>query len=141
MPPTFKRPCSGCGNPTMTISGVCHRCSRAQKDAAIGDRYCALCTAVIATDRRASSYCSWACVMQATSIASKASTVLRNAINKGKAPAMAPETLCVDCGAKATDFDHRDYTKPLDVEPVCRACNIRRGPALKFFATQQSEAA
>ena len=37
---------------------------------------------------------------------------------------------CVDCGANATDYDHRDYNKPLDVEPVCRSCNIRRGNAV-----------
>lgn len=37
---------------------------------------------------------------------------------------------CVDCGDAATDYDHRDYNKPLDVEPVCRACNLRRGPAI-----------
>lgn len=39
------------------------------------------------------------------------------------------QCLCVDCGAKATDYDHRDYNKPIDVEPVCRSCNLKRGPA------------
>lgn len=38
--------------------------------------------------------------------------------------------LCVDCGKQAFDYDHRDYLKPLDVVPVCRGCNVRRGPAL-----------
>jgi len=37
---------------------------------------------------------------------------------------------CVDCGAQAFDYDHRDYRKPLEIEPVCRSCNIKRGPAL-----------
>jgi hypothetical protein len=37
---------------------------------------------------------------------------------------------CVDCGKQARDYDHRDYLKPLDVAPVCRGCNQRRGPAL-----------
>ncbi len=36
---------------------------------------------------------------------------------------------CVDCGDPATDYDHRDYSRPLDVQPVCRACNFARGPA------------
>ena len=36
---------------------------------------------------------------------------------------------CVDCGRKARDYEHRDYDEPLKVEPVCRACNIARGPA------------
>ena len=37
------------------------------------------------------------------------------------------ELKCVDCGAQAVHYDHRDYQKPLDVEPVCQACNIKRG--------------
>lgn len=42
----------------------------------------------------------------------------------------APDTLvCVDCGKPAQAYDHRDYTKPLDVQPVCDGCNVRRGPA------------
>ena len=34
---------------------------------------------------------------------------------------------CVDCGDPAECWDHRDYTKPLDVEPVCSICNTKRG--------------
>lgn len=37
---------------------------------------------------------------------------------------------CADCGKPATDYDHRDYSKPLDVQPVCRSCNKLRGPAI-----------
>lgn len=37
---------------------------------------------------------------------------------------------CADCGGAAIEYDHRDYDKPLVVEPVCRRCNIRRGPAM-----------
>lgn len=37
---------------------------------------------------------------------------------------------CVDCGEPANEYDHRDYMKPLAVEPVCRACNQARGPGL-----------
>lgn len=36
---------------------------------------------------------------------------------------------CVDCGRPAMHYDHRDYTKPLNVVPVCRSCNVMRGPA------------
>ena len=36
---------------------------------------------------------------------------------------------CVDCGSVAMDYDHRSYARPLDVAPVCRSCNQRRGPA------------
>lgn len=37
---------------------------------------------------------------------------------------------CTDCGGASLHYDHRDYRKPLDVEPVCRKCNYKRGPAL-----------
>jgi hypothetical protein len=38
---------------------------------------------------------------------------------------------CADCAEfMASEYDHRDYTKPLQVDPVCRACNSKRGPAL-----------
>lgn len=35
--------------------------------------------------------------------------------------------ICVDCGRNAECYDHRDYSKPLDVDPVCLGCNSRRG--------------
>lgn len=38
----------------------------------------------------------------------------------------ASQFFCVDCGAKAREYDHRDYNKPLDVEPVCSSCNQKR---------------
>lgn len=37
---------------------------------------------------------------------------------------------CSDCPKQAECYDHRDYTKPLQVDPVCRSCNLRRGPAI-----------
>lgn len=36
---------------------------------------------------------------------------------------------CSYCGKRATQYDHRDYNKPLDVNPVCQSCNIKLGPA------------
>lgn len=37
---------------------------------------------------------------------------------------------CVDCDQWATDWEHRDYDKPLAVEPTCASCNFLRGPAV-----------
>jgi hypothetical protein len=37
---------------------------------------------------------------------------------------------CADCGNPASQYDHRDYTKPLEVAPVCAGCNVRRGAAI-----------
>lgn len=36
---------------------------------------------------------------------------------------------CADCGEQAEQYEHRDYSKPLEVEPVCRSCNWHRGTA------------
>lgn len=33
---------------------------------------------------------------------------------------------CTDCAKQATCYDHRDYGRPMDVEPVCLSCNSRR---------------
>lgn len=41
----------------------------------------------------------------------------------------AAEHICADCGKQARDWDHRDYTKPLEVVAVCHSCNVRRPPA------------
>ena len=51
------------------------------------------------------------------------------AIRQGLLP-RADTCICADCGAAASEWEHRDYLKPLDVEPICRSCNNKRGPAL-----------
>lgn len=58
-----------------------------------------------------------------------AMSAVANAIRDGR---LAPPSdfQCVDCGAPARQYDHRDYSKPLSVEPVCRSCNLNRGPAV-----------
>lgn len=61
---------------------------------------------------------------------SRASALVHRAVRKGELPSLKGGAVaCVDCGNPAAHYDHRDYTKPLDVQPVCRACNIRRGRA------------
>lgn len=46
---------------------------------------------------------------------------------------------CVDCKKiRATEWEHRNYNKPLDVEPVCHSCNLQRGSAMyKITVTKQ----
>lgn len=61
------------------------------------------------------------------------------AIRLGFLPPIA-QCVCVDCGAPAKHYDHRDYSKPLDVEPVCHACNVRRGPAISFASEVAEQA-
>lgn len=61
---------------------------------------------------------------------SRAHAAVAKAIRDG---ALRPprEFQCVDCYRDAEVYDHRDYTKPLDVQPVCRGCNLCRGPAIQ----------
>lgn len=56
---------------------------------------------------------------------------IHSLVRRGKLP-KASELSCVDCGKGATDYDHRDYTKPLEVEPTCRSCNRKRGPGYPY---------
>lgn len=57
----------------------------------------------------------------------KAGAIVLQAVIDGKLP--HPRTLrCKDCAHWAKLYDHRDYDKPLKVEPVCWRCNKLRGP-------------
>lgn len=57
-------------------------------------------------------------------IAAVAQAIRRGQLVKAKV------LVCTDCGKQARDWDHRDYRRPLDVQAVCRPCNLKRGPAL-----------
>lgn len=69
--------------------------------------------------------------LQYSPTAYKSHKYVAAAIRDGYLPRPSSLT-CLDCGAPAQAYDHRDYNKPLDVEPVCHACNVKRGPALPF---------
>ena len=56
---------------------------------------------------------------------------VHNAIKRGVIPP-AKACVCVDCGKPARHYDHRDYNKPLEVEPVCISCNMMRGAAIPY---------
>lgn len=60
----------------------------------------------------------------------RASQAVFRAIKKGKLPAPSTKQ-CMDCSNQAQYYDHRSYAYGLDLDvvPVCRACNFRRGPA------------
>lgn len=61
----------------------------------------------------------------------EAAALMRRAIMRGVL--VPPQTLtCYDCGRPARGYDHRDYTKPLIVHPVCARCNRLRGPAAQL---------
>ena len=60
------------------------------------------------------------------------------AILRGELPP-AKDCLCIDCGNQARHYDHRDYNKPLEVEPVCPRCNFFRGPAIRYGKTADGD--
>lgn len=49
-------------------------------------------------------------------------------VRLGMLAALDGRVKCVDCGAVARVYEHRDYYRPMEVEPVCDRCNTRRGP-------------
>lgn len=61
----------------------------------------------------------------------RAYRAVRLAIDSGRLPPI-DTCKCVDCGASAECYDHRDYTQALKVDPVCKACNNRRGPGWPY---------
>lgn len=58
---------------------------------------------------------------------------LRRAIQRKIIPKIKRGVICVDCGGQAEHYDHRDYSKPFDVQSVCRICNYKRGPAISYL--------
>ena len=47
----------------------------------------------------------------------------------------AKDCICIDCGKSAYCYDHRDYSKPTEIEPVCGRCQGLRGPGLPYPIT------
>lgn len=89
---------------------------------------CRACGATIAGKASWAWYCE-PCSRVVKAIRRPAASRLANAIQYHAFP---PPTRfkCVDCGQyQASFYDHRSYWRPLDVEPVCGACNRLRGPA------------
>lgn len=65
---------------------------------------------------------------------------VKKAIKYGLLARLDGSVLCVDCSALATEYDHRDYNRPLEVDPVCRPCNFRRGQATDWSPTDRYKA-
>jgi hypothetical protein len=74
-------------------------------------------------------YCYRPCSFTADTLRARAARAVQRAVRAGRIPSPS-QLYCVDCGGFAREYDHRDYGRPLAVEPVCRSCNLRRGPAL-----------
>lgn len=65
-----------------------------------------------------------------------AHSYVATAIYHGDLPKLDGSVKCVDCGDAANEYDHRDYKKPMEVEPVCMGCNQLRGPGVNAFPAE-----
>lgn len=97
-------------------------------------RSCRLCGSDISKRHWQAVYC-FDCCYRANDAGGRkeARSAVNNAIKRGELQP-ANTLTCVDCGKQARDYDHRDYSKPLDVQPVCRSCNKKRGPGVEVVA-------
>jgi hypothetical protein len=88
---------------------------------------CAACNEVF-TGHYARRICD-KCRPGAYRLCQQANSKVQQAIKSGKMEDPWEANLqCADCGGRASLWEHRDYAKPFDVEPVCYRCNIKRGP-------------
>jgi hypothetical protein len=107
--------CEECGGPVVTAVKAgpfprrCQNCPK-KKPAADRSRYFRLAHAYVST-----------------------------AIYNGDLPKLDGSVPCTDCGGAAVEYDHRDYKRPMEVEPVCKSCNQLRGPGLHRDPSETAE--
>lgn len=131
MAPTFRHKCAKCETLHMGHKDICSKCER-KLDQESSKRKCALCESEMyrgGTRGFTSPYCCSQCSSAVGMARVKAIKVVTKAVKTGEIK-KAKECACVDCGKPAIDYDHREYLKPLNVVPVCRSCNLKRGPAI-----------
>lgn len=122
------RPCTQCSERNMGKSEVCWKCERINVANSIGKK-CHICDAKITEiSRKHLSYCSNGCGTILSEARAIIGSVVSRMISSNEIP-KASALKCVDCGKDAFDYDHRYYQEPANVVPVCRSCNIKRGPA------------
>lgn len=102
----------------------CRRCKAVLKDVGNPWHNRALCLDCWVKDHRARKL-----------LVSKAHYWVQKAQKKGILAKLDGTVKCVDCRYPAWVYDHRDYRKPTEVEPVCHSCNWNRGPALPLTGT------
>lgn len=130
----IRKPCKQCGADHHGFGEICHRCTRKNWEAARLPRVCPYCLVPRGADEPFYKRYHGKCSFAVSEISKRATVKVKKAIKSGLIQPISPETLCVDCGKPARDYDHRHYRKPLDVEPVCRTCNQKRGPALDLHS-------
>lgn len=61
-----------------------------------------------------------------TSLRNAVGALTKKAVRLGLLPCPSAQS-CEDCGEPAQCYDHRDYSRPFEVAPVCLRCNSSRG--------------
>jgi hypothetical protein len=89
---------------------------------------CRVCNYEIVDRHHAAKLC-FPCADHSKNGGYKAHQQVKKAVASGIL-ATVRELKCLDCGNQAEIYDHKDYNKPLEVEPVCRSCNNKRGSAI-----------
>jgi len=97
--------------------------------------YCRVCNGEI-VDRYHSAKLCFPCADHRKNGGHKAHSQVKKAIKNGILQPVK-ELKCKDCGCQAEIYDHKDYNKPLEVEPVCRSCNRKRGSAIPLTKEQK----
>ena len=59
-----------------------------------------------------------------------AKSAVKNAVKRGALPRVTTQ-FCFMCGKPAEQYHHPDYSKPLEVIPVCRSCHMRWHAAMR----------
>ena len=89
---------------------------------------CHMCAGPINRTDHMAAFC-MPCLRIAERVKATAHYAVKRLVVTGKLPPAA-NFACTDCDGPARCYDHRDYSKPHAVEPVCNSCNIRRGPGI-----------
>lgn len=91
-----------------------------------GSGWCVCCGESVGNRASEARYC-WSCYKLVQKANTRLGLQTKQAISRGLLKPLVDQ-MCVDCGEPAKYYDHRSIIKPLDVEPVCHGCNVRRGP-------------
>jgi len=90
--------------------------------------FCRVCNGEIIDRHHLAKLC-FSCGDHSQNGGHKAHAAVKKAIKNGFLKPIK-ELKCTDCEEQAEIYDHKDYNKPLEVEPVCRSCNRKRGSAI-----------
>lgn len=116
----------------MFITKPCEQCGEEM----IGAKWRRFCNPCAQVRARAAGRCNSSTYQQL------ARSYVSAAIKRGDLPSLTTNVVdCADCGARAEQYDHRDYFQPMKVDPVCRSCNMRRGPGANDAKPKRKRAA